>query len=150
MYIELDQLAFRVIIKNQSLFILDWTGVHLCRFGVTLIYERHISDAKMSKVTTLTLLKVSRLLCLALGLCDIGQLKVLRQSEGASASYHCSSTNSSHSIITSWSGRCHFAVAHVLLRFVTSFSMTALFQSLLKGSGVLGPSTSGSSGANPG
>ena len=31
------------------------------------------------------------------------------------------------------------ALAAVLLRFVNSFSMTALFQSLLKGSGVLAP-----------
>ena len=46
----------------------------MCRFVVTLVYETHISDATTNKVTALTLLKVSRLHCLAFGICDRCQI----------------------------------------------------------------------------
>ena len=54
MYILLDQLAFKVIIRSESLVISDRTGVHLCRFELSPRYELHISEAAMNKATTLT------------------------------------------------------------------------------------------------
>ena len=52
--ILLDQLAFKVIIRSESLVISDRTGVHLCRFELSPRYELHISEAAMNKATTLT------------------------------------------------------------------------------------------------